>query len=48
MRGDEAEGVSRFHEGDGRTRIVTGLDADAVSEAIVAGISAASVAARHA
>ena len=48
VRGGETEGVSRFHEGNGRTRIVTGLDADAVSEAIVAGISAASVAARQA
>lgn len=43
--GDE-EGISRFHAGDGRTRIVTGLDADAVSEAIVAGISAAARAGR--
>lgn len=38
LRGDETEGVSRFHPGEGETRIVTGLDADAVAEAIVAGI----------
>lgn len=35
------EGISRFDAGAGSTRIVTGLDADAVAEAIVAGIEAA-------
>lgn len=35
------EGISRFTPGAGRTRIVTGLEADAVAEAIVAGIEAA-------
>lgn len=35
---DASEGVSRFHPGEGRTRVVTGLDADAVAEAIVVGI----------
>ena len=38
LRGDEIEGVSRFHVGEGETRIVTGLDAEAVAEAIVVGI----------
>ena len=30
--------MSRFHPGEGRTRVVAGLDADAVAEAIVVGI----------
>ncbi|WP_309105192.1 nucleoside hydrolase [Microbacterium sp.] len=33
------EGVSRFRPGAGRTRVVEGLDAGAVAEAIVAGIT---------
>lgn len=37
------EGISRFTPGEGRTRIVTGLDTGAVAEAIVAGIEAAAV-----
>ncbi|PVE90937.1 nucleoside hydrolase [Microbacterium sp. TPD7012] len=39
--GDD-EGISRFHVGEGHTRVVTGLDAHAVAEAIVEGISRAS------
>lgn len=41
----ETEGISRFVPGDGRTRLVIGLDADAASEAIVAGIVRAASAA---
>lgn len=46
LRGGESEGVSRFHAGEGETRIVTGLDAEAVAEAIVVGIVDAAVGAR--
>lgn len=42
LRGGDNEGISRFHEGDGHVRVVTGLDAPAVAEAIVRGIEAAS------
>lgn len=38
LRGGELDGVSRFHVGPGETRIVTGLDAEAVAESIVVGI----------
>lgn len=40
------EGVSRFRAGAGRTRIIAGLDAQAVAEAIVAGIESAADPAR--
>ena len=43
LRGEETEGVSRFHPGGGKTRIVTGLDAEAVADAIVVGIVDAAV-----
>jgi purine nucleosidase len=43
LRGDESEGVSLFHPGEGETRIVTGLDAEAVAEAIVVGIVDAAI-----
>lgn len=43
LRGGEIEGVSRFHPGEGETRIVTGLDGEAVAEAIVVGIVGAAI-----
>lgn len=46
LRGEESEGVSRFHPGEGETRIVTGLDPEAVAEAIVVGIADAASNAR--
>ncbi|KQZ23236.1 MULTISPECIES: nucleoside hydrolase [unclassified Microbacterium] len=42
LRGDGDEGISRFHAGEGHTRIVTALDAAAVADAVVSGIAAAS------